>query len=197
MSIIALFCTETQAQSLSPSASLINIEELLRTIEAQNRAQQVLLKTLINEIKQNLIIYQANSINLYRLQRLTNDRNDQQFRVDSINTEIDLLDQQLSQSNQPSILESEIKLIEEQITQTSDITQRVMLTQAYNTAKRSFENETSRLTYEKEANRLRHQNLTIKLQSEKIRLAEIDESLSEMEKYFQQFINGLPTKTKQ
>jgi hypothetical protein len=187
---------DTRAQTQLPQGNLATIEHLLRNIEVQSRNQEVLLRALTDEIKQHLLTSQINNINLYRLQTLTVSLNNQQVRVDSISTEMNLLDEQISQSNEPSSLEQELKTIEEQIGQTSDPGQRAMLANAYNTAKRSMENEENRLKKERESNRVRHQNLTIRLQAEKLRLSEIEENLSKMDKYFQEITDELITRKK-
>jgi hypothetical protein len=194
--VLPTFCVETRAQAQLSQGSIANIENLLRNIEIQSRNQEVLLRTLTNEIKQHILTSQINNINLYRLQTLNVSLNNQQVRVDSISTELDLLDEQFSQSSEPSSIEQDLRTIEEQISQTSDPGQRAMLTSAYNTAKRSMENEKERLKKEKESNRVRHQNLTNRLQAEKLRLSEIEESLLKMDKYFQEITDELATKRK-
>jgi chromosome segregation ATPase len=187
---------DIQAQQITTPSNNTNIESLLRSIEAQARTQEVLLRTLIDEMRQNRLSTQLNSINLYRLQTLTDNLNNQQIRVDGLTTEIDLLNEQMTQSNEPSSLEIELKALEEQIGQSSDPTQRVLLNKTLNNAKHSLENEKERLKREREQNRLRHQNLTLRLQAEKARLAEIEENISSMDRYFQNITNELVSKSK-
>lgn len=196
LGILSLLNLDVQAQQTPPAGNNSNIESLLRSIESQSRTQEVLLRTLIDEIRQIQISSQLNAINLYRLQTLTESLNNQQVRVDGISSEIELLNEQLTQSNEPSSLESELKALEEEMGQVSDPARRLLLTNTFNTVKRSLENEKERLKREREQNRLRHQNLTIRLQSEKARLAEIEEGISAMDKYFQTITNELLSKSK-
>ncbi|NDD63747.1 MAG: hypothetical protein EBZ36_07190 [Acidobacteria bacterium] len=184
-SLLCLFSLDARAQSAVTTGNQGNIETLLRAIEAQGRIQEALLRSLVDEMKQNRVSSQLNSVNLYRLQMLTDSLNSQQIRVDSISAELDLLNQQINHPNDLSRLESDLGELETEINRTSDPSHRAGLTQTYNTTKRAIELQKEQIRRENEMNQLRQQNLQVKLQSEKARLAEIEERISTMDRHFQ------------
>ena len=147
---LCLFSFDVYAQSPPATANQGNIESLLRAIEAQGRTQEALLRSLIEEMKQNRISSQLNSVNLYRLQMLTDSLNSQQIRVDSITAELDLISQQMNQPNDMSKLESDPEELETEIGRTSDPSHRVTLTQTYNTTKRAIELQKEQIRKENE-----------------------------------------------
>lgn len=184
-SLFCLFSLDARAQSAVTTSNQGNIETLLRAIEAQGRIQEALLRSLVDEMKQNRVSSQLNSVNLYRLQMLTDSLNSQQIRVDSISAELDLLNQQINQPNDLSRLESDLGELETEINRTSDPSHRAGLTQTYNITKQAIELQKEQIRRENEMNQLRQQNLQVKLQSEKARLAEIEERISTMDRHFQ------------
>jgi len=192
--LVLLSNFDARAQSPTASSNQGNIEGLLRAIEAQGRTQEALLRGLIDEMKQNRISSQLNSVNLYRLQMLTDSLNSQQIRVDSIIAELDLIGQQMNQSSDMSRLEGDLQELEAEISRTGDPTQRAVLAQSYNTTKRAIELQKEQIRKESEMNQLRQQNLQVRLQNEKARLAEIEERISAMDRHFQNVTSDLVKK---
>ena len=183
--LVCLLSVDLFAQSAAVPGSHATIEALLRSIEAQGRTQEALLRSLLEEAQQNRMASQLNSVNLYRLQMLTESLNSQQSRVDSLTTELDLLTQQLEQASDSFGMDDQLPELESAIQQATDPTQRQMLLQSYQTTKRALELQKEQLRKERERNQLRQQNLQVRLQQEKARLAELEEKISAMDRHFQ------------
>ena len=183
--MLCLLTADLFAQPPAASGSPATIEALLRSIEAQGRTQEALLRSLLEEAQQNRMASQLNSVNLYRLQMLNESLNSQQSRVDSLTTELDLLTQQLEQASDSFGMDDQLPELESAIQQATDPTQRQMLLQSYQTTKRAIELQKEQLRKERERNQLRQQNLQVRLQQEKARLAELEEKISAMDRHFQ------------
>ena len=183
--LVSLLSVDLFAQPPAASGPPATIEALLRSIEAQGRTQEALLRSLLEEAQQNRMASQLNSVNLYRLQMLNESLNSQQSRVDSLTTELDLLTQQLEQASDSFGMDDQLPELESAIQQATDPTQRQMLLQSYQTTKRALELQKEQLRKERERNQLRQQNLQVRLQQEKARLAELEEKISAMDRHCQ------------
>ena len=183
--MVSLINVDLFAQTPVATESTATIEKLLRSIEALGRTQEVLLRGLLEEAQLNRMAFQINSVNLYRLQMLTDSLNSQQGRVESLTAELDIVAQQLRQTSDSLPMEEQLTEMESDIQKATDPTYRQMLIQAFNTTKRSIESQKDQLRKENELNQLRQQNLQIKLEQEKARLAELEEKISAMDRHFQ------------
>lgn len=183
--LVSLINVDLFAQTPVATESTATIEKLLRSIEALGRTQEVLLRGLLEEAQLNRMAFQINSVNLYRLQMLTDSLNSQQGRVESLTAELDIVAQQLRQTSDSLPMEEQLTEMESDIQKATDPTYRQMLIQVFNTTKRSIESQKDQLRKENELNQLRQQNLQIKLEQEKARLAELEEKISAMDRHFQ------------
>lgn len=179
------------AQPAAASGSPVTIEAILRSIEAQGRTQEALLRSLLEEVQQNRITSQINSVNLYRLQMLTETLSSQQNRVDSLTAELDLLTQQLQATNDSLPMEDQLSELESAIQQATDPAHRQTLLQMFNTAKRALESQKEQLRKESERNQLRQQTLQSQIEQEKARLVELEEKISAMDRHFQKVTTEL------
>ena len=172
-------------QSPPTPGTQANIEMLLRTIEAQGRTQEALLRTMIDELKQSRLANQLNSVNLYRLQVLSDSLVNQQARVDNIATELGQLTEYLNEAGDTSRFDADLREIENSINETGDPSQRAALVQSLNSTRRAMEIERERNRKSYENQRVRQQELQIRLQNEKARLAEMEEKILAMDRHFQ------------
>lgn len=189
--MVGLLNVNLFAQPAAASGSPVTIEALLRSIEAQGRTQEALLRSLLEEVQQNRITSQINSVNLYRLQMLTESLNSQQSRVDSLTAELDLLTQQLQTTNDSLPMDDQLPELESAIQQATDPAHRQMLLQMFNTTKRALESQREQLRKESERNQLRQQTLQSQIEHEKARLVELEEKISAMDRHFQKVTTEL------
>lgn len=185
MALLITFSGDIFAQQSATTGNQSGIEPLLRAIEAQGRTQEALLRTLIEEMRQSRLTTQLNSVNLYRLQVLSDSLGNQQTRVDNIATELEQLTEYINQARDTSRLEADLREMESSINETVDPAQRTMLEQSFKATKRSMETERERNMKGIEMNRTRQQELQVRLQTEKARLAEMEEKIAAMDRHFQ------------
>lgn len=185
MALLITFSGEIFAQQSAPTGNQSGIEPLLRAIEAQGRTQEALLRTLIEEMRQSRLTTQLNSVNLYRLQVLSDSLGNQQTRVDNLATELEQLTEYINQAGDTSRLEADLRDMETSISETVDPAQRTILEQSFKATKRSMETERERNLKGIETNRTRQQELQVRLQTEKARLAEMEEKIAAMDRHFQ------------
>lgn len=189
--MVGLLNVNLFAQPAAASGSPVTIEAILRSIEAQGRTQEELLRSLLEEVQQSRITTQINSVNLYRLQMLTESLNSQQGRVDSLTAELDLLTQQLQTTNDSLPMDDQLPELESAIQQATDPAHRQMLLQMFNTTKRALESQREQLRKESERNQLRQQTLQSQIEQEKARLVELEEKISAMDRHFQKVTTEL------
>ena len=191
LDMVGLLNVNLFAQPAAAPGPPVTIEALLRSIEAQGRTQEVLLRSLLEEVQQSRITTQINSVNLYRLQMLTESLNSQQSRVDSLTAELDLLTQQLQTTNDSLPMDDQLPELESAIQQATDPAHRQMLLQMFNTTKRALESQREQLRKESERNQLRQQTLQSQIEQEKARLVELEEKISAMDRHFQKVTTEL------
>ena len=189
--MVGLLNVNLFAQPAAAPGPPVTIEALLRSIEAQGRTQEVLLRSLLEEVQQSRITTQINSVNLYRLQMLTESLNSQQSRVDSLTAELDLLTQQLQTTNDSLPMDDQLPELESAIQQATDPAHRQMLLQMFNTTKRALESQREQLRKESERNQLRQQTLQSQIEQEKARLVELEEKISARDRHFQKVTTEL------
>ena len=193
-SILSVTAITVNAQQLPVNENPVKLEAPLRIMETQAKIQVELLRKIVDEMQKSQISCQLNSINLYRFQILTDSRNKHQSRIESIEAELNFINDQLSYSDVSSQLETTISELEVEISQSSDHSQRARLIQTLNTMKHTVELQKEQSDKEKEKSRARQQTLQINLQSQKDQIGEIEEKILSIDRHFQALTSELVRK---
>ncbi len=144
--------------------------------------EALLLRSLLEEVRQLRAALQRANISLYRAQMLTDRLARQQNRVESLTLEIEQLKEQIQQAADPSNEEEELKDLEAAIRDAPDPQTRAQLMQTYNSLKRSMQRQREIARAETERNQARQSHLENTLRTEQARLAEIQEQLDAIDR---------------
>jgi hypothetical protein len=170
---ICLFCpkdvwAQTGNLSLAPS-----------TIEAKAKDEELLLRTLVDEVRQLRLALQRTSLGAYRFQFVFERQRLQQGRVDSATREVQTLRLQIDNAKfaRTQFVER-AKETQEQLEQEQDQKRRTMLEQQL----KEFKVILSTQAQQDERQRDREQVLTAQLQVDQLKLDDLNNQLDNLER---------------
>lgn len=144
--------------------------------------EAMLLRSLLEEVRQLRAAVQRANISLYRAQMLTDRLARQQNRVEGLTAEIDQLKEQIQQASDSSNEDEDLKDLEAAVREAPDPQTRAQLLQIYNSQKRAILRQRETARAETERNQARQAQLENTLRTEQARLAEIQEQLEAIDR---------------
>jgi hypothetical protein len=170
---IGLFCPTRM------SAQTANRAPASSTIEVRTQAEELLLRTLVDEVRQLRLTLQRTTLGAYRFQLSFERLRLQQARVDSMTRELESVRLQLDNTKfTRTQFGARAKETQEQLDQEQDVKRRGVLEQQIKEFKRMLSTQTQQEERQTERQMLLH----TQLQAEQLKLSDLNNQLDYVER---------------